>query len=234
MTESATNVDQLPRGRHGLPRDQVVASQRNRILNAVAAAMAENGYSRTSVAVILKAAGVSRETFYQQFRSKEDCFEAAYERALQQLLARLTEVRAAGAELGLEARISWIFDVYLRQLADDPDGARLFLVEVYAVGSAAIARRIELQQRFVDLLIDMLGARSAAQRFACQSLVAATSAMVTGRIAVGDIDGLLALHEPMLELVYRGGILYGENLDLGSGRWKAAPRQPQPSMAVQR
>lgn len=212
MTESATNVGQLPRGRHGLPRDQVVASQRNRILNATARAMAENGYSRTSVAVILKGAGVSRETFYEQFRSKEDCFEAAYERALQQLLARLIEVRAAGAELDLQARISWIFDVYLRHLADDPASARLFLVEVYAVGSAAIARRTELQHLFVDLLIDTFGAHSAAQQFACQSLVAATSAMVTGRIAVGDLDGLLELREPMLELVYRGGTLYGDNL----------------------
>ncbi|MEU7139478.1 TetR/AcrR family transcriptional regulator [Nocardia sp. NPDC046473] len=214
MPESATSARQLPRGRHGLPREQVVASQRERILIAMAEAMVENGYVGTSVAAILKRAGVSRETFYEQFRSKEACFEAAYERAVQNLLGRIEDVSGDPTEPEPDgmARMDRIFAAYLQHLVDDPASARLFLVEVYAVGSAAISRRAQLQELFVVRIADVLGARTDEQRFACQTLAAAISAMVTGRIAADDLDGLLALRVPLLNLVRRGGALFGDAL----------------------
>ncbi|MGO4618128.1 TetR/AcrR family transcriptional regulator [Nocardia sp. 2YAB30] len=215
MTESATSAHQLPRGRHGLPRELVIASQRERILIATAQAMAENGYVGTSVAAILKRAGVSRETFYEQFRSKEHCFDAAYERAVQMLLDRIADANggeedsAASKEWDAMARMDRIFRAYLQHLIDDPASARLFLVEVFAVGSAAISRRAQLQELFVGLIAGVLDARTEQQRFACQALAAAIGAMVTARIAAGDPDGLLALREPLLDLVRGGGELYG-------------------------
>ncbi|NEW38308.1 TetR/AcrR family transcriptional regulator [Nocardia cyriacigeorgica] len=218
MTDPATSLRQLPRGRHGLPREQVVASQRERILQAMGEAMVDSGYVGTSVAAILKKAGVSRETFYEQFRSKEDCFEAAYERAVQQLLGRIAETDTPAADSGAEPetdptdRMSRLLGTYLQHLADDPASARLFLVEVYAVGSKAVARRIELQDLFVERIVDVLDARTAEQRFACQTLAAAIGSMVTGKVAVDDMPGLLALREPLLELVGRGGALYGQAL----------------------
>ncbi len=214
MTESGSNARQLPRGRHGLPREQVIASQRERILDAMAAAMTENGYVGTSVAAILKRAGVSRETFYEQFRSKEDCFEAAYERAVGLMLGRIAEAAdPPGADPVAPAadpdRIERILGAYLDGLVAEPAYARLFLVEVYAVGSRAVARRAELQEAFVELVCDVLGARSEQQRFACQTLAAALSSMVTARIAADDLNGLRALREPLLDLVRRSGELYG-------------------------
>ncbi len=215
MTESAISA-RLPRGRHGLPREQVIASQRERILVATAEAMAENGYIGTSVAAILKRAGVSRETFYEQFRSKEDCFEAAYERAVQLLLDRIAEATETedGVPGGSDpmARMDRILRAYLQYLVDDPASARLFLVEVFAVGSAAIARRAQLQERFVELIAAVLDARTEPQRFACQALAAAAGSMVTARIAAGDSAGLLALREPLLDLLRRGGRVYGAAL----------------------
>ncbi len=220
MTESAISA-RLPRGRHGLPREQVIASQRERILIATAEAMAENGYIGTSVAAILKRAGVSRETFYEQFRSKEDCFEAAYERAVQLLLDRIAEATetedGAPGDTDPMARMDRIFRAYLQYLVDDPASARLFLVEVFAVGSAAIARRAQLQERFVELIAAVLDARTHQQRFACQALAAAVGSMVTARIAAGDSAGLLALREPLLDLLRRGGGLYGAALGSRGG-----------------
>jgi len=197
---------QLPRGRHGLPRETVIASQRDRILGAMAAAMAENGYVGTSVAAIIKRAGVSRETFYEQFRSKEDCFEAAYERAVEMLLARTVAAARPGTR---EQRIEAMLGAYLGGLAAEPADARLFLIEVYAVGAAAIARRARLQESFVAMVADILGAHTQEQLFACQTLVAALSAMVTARVAADDPDGLLALRGPLLELLRRSGELFG-------------------------
>ncbi|MEV6274715.1 TetR/AcrR family transcriptional regulator [Nocardia sp. NPDC051832] len=212
MTQPAAR--QLPRGRHGLPREQVIASQRERILQAMAEAMAENGYVGTSVAVILKRAGVSRETFYEQFRSKEDCFEAAYERAVGGLLTRISHAAQPpappnGAAPAEPDRMSRILGAYLEGLVAEPAYARLFLVEVYAAGSKAVARRALLQESFVALMAEVLGAHTEAQRFACQTLAAGVSAMVTTRIAADDLEGLIALREPLLELVRRSGDLYG-------------------------
>ncbi|WP_433563954.1 TetR/AcrR family transcriptional regulator [Nocardia sp. CA-151230] len=211
MPESATR--QLPRGRHGLPRETVVAAQRDRILLALAEAMAENGYVGTPVAAVIKRAGVSRETFYEQFRSKEDCFEAAYERAAELMLTGM--LAATGTEFDGETRterIERLLGAYLDALAGQPAYARLFLVEVYAVGPEAIARRSQLQETFVAMVADVLDADTEEQRFACQTLVAALSAMVTARIAVGDLDGLRELREPLLDLVRRSGDLFGNTV----------------------
>ena len=71
----------LPRGRHRLPREEVVSSQRTRMLRGMAEAMMEKGYVNTTVADVIGRAGVSRETFYQQFSSKADCFMSAFDAA---------------------------------------------------------------------------------------------------------------------------------------------------------
>lgn len=214
MTESASSARQLPRGRHGLPREEVIASQRERILSAMAEAMVENGYVGTSVAVILKRAGVSRETFYEQFRSKEDCFEAAYERAVELLIANIAHAISGDARDAADPadpdRMGRILEAYFDGLIAEPAYARLYLVEVYAVGSKAVARRAQLQESFVAMIADVLDARTDQQRFACQTLAAAVSAMVTARIAVDDLAGLRDLREPLLDLVRRSGDLYGE------------------------
>lgn len=209
MTASAPADRRLPRGRHGIPRETVVRDQRDRILAAMAEAMAAHGYVGTSVAAVIKRAGVSRETFYEQFRSKEDCFEAAYERAVEQLIARIQDTLRPPTDAPAEPPIGALLDAYLDGLAAEPAYARLFLVEVYAAGPKAIARRAELQESFVSLVADILDARTDQQRFACRTMVAALSAMVTTHVAADDLDGLRELREPMLELVRRSGDLFG-------------------------
>ena len=218
MTTAADR--RLPRGRHGIPRETVVRAQRDRILTAMADAMSDSGYVGTSVAVVIKRAGVSRETFYEQFRSKEDCFEAAYEQAVELLLARIQKsLRLLPVDPGTAGRepvsasgtapIAALLDAYLDGLAAEPAHARLFLIEVYAAGPKAIARRTELQESFISLVARILDARTESQRFACRTMVAALSALVTTHIAADDLDGLRSLREPMLELVGRSGDLFG-------------------------
>ncbi len=211
MSDPAGASRQLPRGRHGLPREMVIASQRDRILGAMAQVMTEHGYVGTSVAAIIKRAGVSRETFYEQFRSKEHCFESAYERAVQMLIARIADAARAQSDSPVtrEERIGTMLGAYLEGLAAEPAEARLFLIEVYAVGPAAIARRARLQDSFVTMVADILDAHTEEQMFACQTLVAALSAMVTARVADDDPDGLQALREPLLGLLRRSGDLFG-------------------------
>jgi len=191
-------LDQLPRGRHGLSREEVQRSQRGRMLRAMAEAVSEHGYVKTPVAEVLRRAGVSRETFYEHFANKEECFLAAYDAAATVLLAEVGAAAAGGGgERSPWRRLDAGLARYLAVLAREPALARTFFVEVYAAGPAALARRVEVQQRFVEAAAALAGARGARQRFACEALVAATSALVTQRVCAGATDTLEELHRPL-------------------------------------
>lgn len=195
------NAERLPRGRHGLSREEVVASQRARLLRALAETMAEKGYVDTTVADVLRRAGVSRETFYQQFSSKADCFMTAYETAAEQVLAAMGAAGGPGGDR--VERFDRAVGAYLDALAAEPAFARLFLVEVYAAGPDALERRARAQARFVKALSRLLQPRDATERFAVEALVAAISALVTARLAAGDVAGLRRLRRPLADLLDR-------------------------------
>ena len=185
----------------------MAASQRDRILWALAETMAHKGYVATTVADVLKAAGVSRETFYQQFSSKQDAFMAAFDAAAARLLDQ-TLVRSGPADgvdradAGPLERFDRVLGAYLDGLAAEPAFARTFLVEVYAAGPEALARRARLQARVVDLLVDELGFGDE-RRVACDLVVAGTAALVTPLLVQGDLDGVRALRGPLVEVVSR-------------------------------
>lgn len=192
---------QLPRGRHGLSREEVVKAQRARLLRAMAEVTAEQGYAATPVADVLQRAGVSRETFYQQFTSKQDCFIAAYELSAKVILTEL-EREAASPGPALE-RFDRALGAYLDALAAEPAFARLFMVEVYAAGDAVLEARAQIQRRFVELIVEAFAARDPGAQFACEALVAAVITLVTTRLAARDIQGVRALREPLTALVRR-------------------------------
>lgn len=213
MTDVPTR---LPRGRHGLSREEVAAAQRDRILLALADTMASKGYVATTVADVLREAGVSRETFYQLFSSKLDAFMAAFDAAGELALHTLAPVAAAGmmpVPTGIGAgvgdgdaepldRFAAAIAVYLDNLADQPTFARMFLVEVYAAGPEAIARRAEFQRRVVDAMVRDLGLGEP-NRFACELIVAATAALVTPLLVDGDLDAVRALRDPIVSSLQR-------------------------------
>jgi AcrR family transcriptional regulator len=199
-------IEKLPRGRHGLSRADVTRSQRQRMLRAMAEAVSELGYANTPVAEVLLRAGVSRETFYEQFANKEECFVAAYDASATVLLEAIgtavaSEPRARGTHDPLDRALAH----YLSALADEPAFARTFLVEVYAAGPAALARRVEVQRRFVDALAAQLKAKNQQQRFACEAVVAAASALVTQYVCAGRAAELAKLHGPLLRFA-RGSL----------------------------
>ena len=92
---------------------------------------------------------------------------------------------------------------YLDVLASYPGYARIILVETSAAGPEAMARRAEIQQRIVDALAGLLGARSASGRFACEMLVASVGAMVTLPVVTGETDRIRALGPAIIDQVRR-------------------------------
>ena len=195
----------LPRGRHGLSREEVVESQRSRLLLAMADAVAEKGYAATAVADVIARAGVSRETFYEQFSSKQECFLDTFDAAGTILMERIAGAQGEGGPGTPDDRFAALLRAYLAALEAEPSYARTFLVEVYAAGPEALRRRMAMQERFTGVLAELFGARAPHERFACELLVAAMGAMVTTRVALGEGDTLHELEEPILDLVRRRG-----------------------------
>jgi AcrR family transcriptional regulator len=199
----------LPRGPHKLSRDEVVRSQRERLLHAMTEAVAEKGYANTVVADVVSLSGVSRATFYQLFRDKDDCFRAAFEAHA----ALVTQVMQVGLE-HLRAdpdvapidKLEHILGLYLSALAAAPGLARVFLVEVYAAGPKMIEQRRATLDLFVDIVAathdgqdGLLGTRPD-QRLAAEFIVGAVSSMVTNLVGAGHADQVTELHGPLIAL----------------------------------
>jgi AcrR family transcriptional regulator len=116
------------------------------MLDAMARAVAEKGYEKTSVADVVSRAGVSRKTFYEQFEDKETCFLAAYETIFGEL--------AAAAFDAYESRRRWPdrmaagLAAFLDRLGAEPAYAKAGIVEVLAAGPRAIELRDRLLRGF--------------------------------------------------------------------------------------
>jgi AcrR family transcriptional regulator len=149
---SAKLSERLPRGRHGLPREAVTESQRNRIHQAMVEVVSERGYPETRVVDVISVAGVSRKTFYELFDSKEDCFLAAYDVLLENLLGEATEAFESKSGQPWAERVAAALEILLRHLSQHPDEARFAIVEVLAAGPKALARRDSALRQFTGFL----------------------------------------------------------------------------------
>jgi AcrR family transcriptional regulator len=127
----------LPRGRHALAPEQVLADQRERLLAAVPGVVAERGYEAMSVADIVKRAAVSRNAFYKNFKDKQECFAVAHEAGHE----RLFRILALPCETGgtVEERVERSLAAVLDALASDPALARMLFVEAPSSAGEEIA-----------------------------------------------------------------------------------------------
>lgn len=146
----AWNERPLPSGRHQLTREQVAASQRDRLLEAMVRIATEKGFAATTVGDVVERAGVSRRTFYEQFADREDCFLAAYDLGVEVLLGKMHAAVAEVAGAGLEPMARASITAYLEVLAAEPSFAWALHREVLAAGPRALERRSEI----VSLLAD--------------------------------------------------------------------------------
>jgi AcrR family transcriptional regulator len=143
-------VERLPRGRHGLPREYVAQNQRERLLAALAECLAEKGYERTTVASIGKRAGVSKSDFYKHFESKDACFVAAYDGAVERIRGQTIEACAGDPDWA--RRVLVALRSLLDMLAAEPAQAQLVLVEGLRAGRGVYDRYQVALQGFVPLL----------------------------------------------------------------------------------
>lgn len=188
-------------GREHLPREFVVRHQRARILQALAEEVVENGYRQVTVADIVRRAGVARNTFYESFPNKEQCFLAVSDSAGEEAMHRVADaVKAAPREWPEQVRAG--IGAFLDFAASDSALARVFVVESLSAGPSA-AERYERTVRAVAPFF-RLGRRSSEHGEQLpatleETIVGGIFWVVYQRIVVGRPEELAGLLDELVE-----------------------------------
>jgi AcrR family transcriptional regulator len=189
-----SEAEQLPRGRHGLPREEVARSQRERLLAAAAQVTATRGFEATSVADILGVAGVGRESFYELFEDRRACVLAAHGALLDDLVETVRVAYAGPGEWVERCRAT--IAALLGWFAADPAAGRFLLVELATVGPEFHERFEAGFDSFVAIIDSGLPADLPAPDFPLPRTslaVGAAIARVYGEVAAGRSEELPAL-----------------------------------------
>jgi AcrR family transcriptional regulator len=174
--------------------------QRERILDAAERLIAEHGCAGTSIEALVKAAGVSSVTFYEFFEGKEECFVAAFDRAIE---AGAVAIGDATRELTWPEQVATGLRTVTALVAAEPARWRLCLVEAQTGGpelsihfEAAldrVAARLR-QGRALDTAPSDLPATHE------EATAGALAWLLRERLETGDLDGLEALYPQLVDI----------------------------------
>jgi AcrR family transcriptional regulator len=176
----------LPRRTRATLRDELRASQRGRLICAIADSVAAKGYAATTVGDVISLARVSRKTFYEHFDDKESCFLAAYDHGSAMIYEAIVEA-ASGLEDWREILQAFL-STWLELLAADLAFTRAYMIEFWAAGDAARARWKQRRDGTAELL-KMLHERIRSE----DPTVAPASDMLIAAV-VGGINRLVISH----------------------------------------
>ncbi len=192
----------LPRGRHALAPEQVLADQRARLLAAVPGVVAEHGYEAMSVADIVKRAAVSRNAFYKNFGDKQECFAIAHEAGHERLLEILSQPCKPDGTVA--ERVERSLAAALEALSSDPDMARMLFVEAPSSAGEEIALRYhEWLERYGALLGTLSAQEDGAPPLAemDQVIVGGIASRIASEVLKGGAAELTVLKAPLVEYV---------------------------------
>jgi AcrR family transcriptional regulator len=222
----------LPRGPYAISADVVAADQRRRLLEALPLAVAEHGFEGTTVDQIVKIAQVRRNSFYEQFEDKRDCFAVAYEIAQERLLGVLTYQCYARA--GLADRTSFALDAGLDWLGANPALTRLIVVEAPAAGESIAAHHYEWLDRYGRLLrfaaIDSPGVDTPGPAVE-PAVVGGVISRLKQKVLAGETEDLQGLCQELAQFVLS---FYGDvakdsaSTATSKKRWRSQGEPPQP------
>ena len=198
----------LPRGRSRLPLSAVRASQRERLLRSVIAAVSESGYLAVIVADIVRRARVSRAAFYAHFADKEDCFLAATAEGRDLMIAQVVSAtRALPAEAGDDEVLRVACRAYLAFLAGEPAFARVFYIQMPTAGPRAVQRLdaalglfADLNQKWHQRAREHHPEWPSVPSEAYLALAGATVELVRSMVRAGRTDALPELEETLVSL----------------------------------
>lgn len=125
-------------------------SHRDRLLDAMAQLIREQGFATVTVADVVARARTSRRTFYQHFEDREACFLALFDVLNEYVLGVITE--AATGEQPWHERVDRTISAYLGTLAAEPALTQTFIRELPTAGDAGWQRAQRMKAQTADQL----------------------------------------------------------------------------------
>jgi AcrR family transcriptional regulator len=132
---------------------ELAGAPRERLIAAMASSIEEKGYRNTSVADVVRIARTSRRTFYEHFEDRGACFLALFEATSGEMMHAIAAAMLLGAHW--EGLIDAAVGAYLDVVAAHPALFESFTHELPALGRAGVERTRGVNERFVELLVEL-------------------------------------------------------------------------------
>jgi len=202
--DSEAGMERLPRGRHGLSPEFVARNQRERLIAGLTQALYEVGYQRTTVSLIGRQAAVSKSDFYKHFESKDDCFIAAYDTAVERIREHLLAACESAQERDWAGRVEQAIRALLKLFDSEPALASIVLVEGLRAGREVYDRYQAAVESFVALLSEgapLSADGSESPDTTDEAVVGGIASMLGRRVLAGEGEKLSELFPEILEFV---------------------------------
>jgi AcrR family transcriptional regulator len=128
----------------------VIEIQRARLVAAMVEVSAERGAGNVTVAHVVDCAGVSRRTFYEIFRDRQQCFLAAFDEGIKRASRYVLD--AYDPEVGWSVRVRTALTGLLSFLDVECGMGRLLIVESLGAGAHAFERRQRVLAQAIALI----------------------------------------------------------------------------------
>jgi AcrR family transcriptional regulator len=187
-----------------LPEDP--NGHRRRLLEGMGRVVAEKGYSDVTIADIVAAAGVSRRTFYEHFRTKAQCLTALYAAASSNALDVLRN--AIDPSHDWETQVEQAISAYFGCLAQNPVLLRTLFIEILGLGVEGLAARRRVNQELADFMLHVVNVPARARKHRpplhpdiAMAVVGGINELILDAIERDRTDRLQELVSPSLQLV---------------------------------
>lgn len=135
---------------------EATRAYRSRLLEGMAHSVALKGYADTTVADIVREAGVSKRTFYECFATKKDCLIALYVAASHGAFKVLKD--AIDPARDWQTQVDHALNAYLGCLAGNPALLRTLFIEILGLGPAGLQVRRQMNQELADFVVQVVHA----------------------------------------------------------------------------
>jgi AcrR family transcriptional regulator len=160
----------------------------------------ERGYAAVKVRDVVRLAGVSTRSFYENFKGKEDCFLRTHELIVRGAARRIDA--AQSEELDWRERPRLVLDAFVHEVARAPHAARLVLVDAYEAGIDALEQAWRAESKFEELIGESIsrGAEGVAvPSLVAEGIVAGVARVTRFRLLAGQEEDFKGLGDELAE-----------------------------------
>jgi AcrR family transcriptional regulator len=180
-----------------------MSEHRSRLLEGMAQAVADRGYAATTIADIVREAGVSRRTFYEYFDDKSACLVALYGAASRNALKVLRG--AIDPAHPWQTQVEHALAAYLGSMAANPLLLRTLYIEILGLGPEGLAARRQVNREIAGFMLQVVNGSAARHSplspQMAMAVVGGINELVLECIEQDRIDRLADLVGPAAQLV---------------------------------